>query len=246
MLTQIIAAIGEFTTALRLHYGPGPHPDGSAQQVHGGGQLGFDFDAPAQPTPVAPVPPRGPLPIGKWRRLNAEDPRTPPRVGDAVYNYTAGAFGAEAVLNGTVVRRRNGEPGVKLESGNSLFGGQRMTGMTDLTPAWTKRGEAHPVTQQRAAIQRREDAYNAAYAARERQVVEQIVASKAAGNTHLDQVTPVPGLRTRDIRTGQLGRVTEFNTSWPDTVFVAADEDVAQGMTAGRGTRRAEMIFVPE
>lgn len=42
-LTQ---TIGEFIIASALHYGPGPHPDGSAQQVHAGGQMAFDFDAP--------------------------------------------------------------------------------------------------------------------------------------------------------------------------------------------------------
>jgi len=36
MRTQTATQAGEFTAAM-LHYGPGPHPDGTPQSVHGGG-----------------------------------------------------------------------------------------------------------------------------------------------------------------------------------------------------------------
>lgn len=38
MRTKTATQAGEFTVAM-LHYGPGPHPDGSPQTVHGGGAV---------------------------------------------------------------------------------------------------------------------------------------------------------------------------------------------------------------
>lgn len=47
MNLALLNQIAEFTRAM-LHLGPGPHPAGSPQQVHGGDQMAFDFDAPAE------------------------------------------------------------------------------------------------------------------------------------------------------------------------------------------------------
>jgi hypothetical protein len=61
-----IDLIAEFTAA--LHYGPGPHPDGSPQSVHAGGavkppppratagQMAFDFGSQAAPVAKEPEP----------------------------------------------------------------------------------------------------------------------------------------------------------------------------------------------
>lgn len=72
MAAATVQAAGEFAAALYLHYGPGPHPDGSPQAVHAGGapadalqgprrpkpgkdQIAFDFTAP--PAPILPALP---------------------------------------------------------------------------------------------------------------------------------------------------------------------------------------------
>ena len=91
MRTQTATQAGEFTAAM-LHYGPGPHPDGTPQAVHGGGggqqglpdtgigQMGFEFEAKPAPTPVVgPVvtKPDGYRPNGK--RTNEYMVRRGPR-----------------------------------------------------------------------------------------------------------------------------------------------------------------------
>lgn len=70
-MTTTAQTIAEFIIASALHYGPGPHPDGSPQQVHAGGaradapagrprpkpgkdQIGFDLDV-SPPAAAAPT-----------------------------------------------------------------------------------------------------------------------------------------------------------------------------------------------
>lgn len=53
MDARAVQTAGELAAAIALHYGPGPHPDGSPQGVHAGGQMAFDFDAPAPAAPAA-------------------------------------------------------------------------------------------------------------------------------------------------------------------------------------------------
>lgn len=69
MKTTTARQLVEFTTAqIALHYGPGPHKDGSPQAVHAGGanpaakpppaaagQMGFDFEAKPEIEVAAPV-----------------------------------------------------------------------------------------------------------------------------------------------------------------------------------------------
>jgi len=79
---------GEFTAAL-LHMGPGPHPDGSPQAVHGGGsahqappapraQMAFDFASPAPTKAPARPKPAGPDTTAITNRLLAKYPETEP------------------------------------------------------------------------------------------------------------------------------------------------------------------------
>jgi hypothetical protein len=78
---------GEFTAAL-LHMGPGPHPDGSPQAVHGGGmphqappapsaQMAFDFASPAPAKAPARPKPAGPDTTAIIDRLLAQYPEAP-------------------------------------------------------------------------------------------------------------------------------------------------------------------------
>lgn len=101
----------ELVAAIALHYGPGPHPDGSAQQVHAGGTTT------ARPTPAAPARPQ---PAAKPARRAAKAPAptaqmafdfTAPAVDDSpqarfIAAAQAGRVAAEKKLGGGVTDSR--------------------------------------------------------------------------------------------------------------------------------------------
>ena len=83
MRTQTATQAGEFTAAM-LHYGPGPHPDGTPQAVHGGdaahqglpdkdaGQMAMDFTAQPEPQ-LSPEEARRQKAVAARHRKEAND-----------------------------------------------------------------------------------------------------------------------------------------------------------------------------
>jgi len=63
-----LATMAEFTAAIFLHYGPGPHSDGTPQSIHGGGATKTAPGVAARPAPTAGPPATGakraPIPGG--------------------------------------------------------------------------------------------------------------------------------------------------------------------------------------